>query len=71
MLFKTEHLLMKSTSKHIKGIITRCTNYKEADRIFTLISDIGCLIISSPPVYFLGSSRKRVKLISALAEGVP
>lgn len=43
MLFKTEHLLMKSTSKHIKGIITRCTNYKEADRIFTLISDSGIM----------------------------
>ena len=34
---------MKSTSKHIKGIITRCTNYKEADRIFTLISDSGIM----------------------------
>jgi len=43
MPFKTEHLLMKSTNNHIKGIITRCTNYKEADRIFTLISDNGIM----------------------------
>tara|TARA_B100001996_G_scaffold112639_1_gene85281 strand:+ start:200 stop:949 length:750 start_codon:yes stop_codon:yes gene_type:complete len=34
---------MKSASNHIKGIITRCTNYKEADRIFTLISDNGIM----------------------------
>ncbi|MEC7880743.1 MAG: DNA repair protein RecO [Chloroflexota bacterium] len=34
---------MKSISRQAKGIITRCTNYKEADRIFTLISDNGIM----------------------------
>ncbi|MBM01495.1 MAG: DNA repair protein RecO [Chloroflexi bacterium] len=34
---------MKGPNKHLKGIITRCTNYKESDRIFTLISDDGIM----------------------------
>ena len=34
---------MKTPNKHLKGIITRCTNYKESDRIFTLISDDGIM----------------------------
>ena len=34
---------MKAPNKHLKGIITRCTNYKESDRIFTLISDDGIM----------------------------